>query len=194
MKTSDRGRRLIQEFESCECKAYPDPGSPLGRACAARGVRLRDYERLQGWQALSGAPWTIGWGHTGPEVRPGLVWTQEQADAAFETDLLPRERDVERLVTVPLTQGQFDALVSFVYNAGADIDKDTIAEGLGDSTLLKKLNAGDVAGAAEEFLKWTRSGGKVLGGLVRRRQAERALFLGSSIALDTPDTARSIRG
>lgn len=150
MRTSEKGQALIKSFESCKLKAYPDPKT-------------------------GGAPWTIGWGHTGPEVKPGLVWTQAQADETFIVDLADFERDVESLVKVPLTQGQFDALVSFAYNVGSDIDEDDIAEGLGDSTLLKKLNAGDYAGAADEFPKWRKP--ISLPGILRRRQAERALFL-----------------
>jgi lysozyme len=91
--------------------------------------------------------------------------------------LVPFEQAVNSLVKVKLTQNQFDALISFVYNVGADIDADNIAEGLGDSTLLKKLNAGDYKGAADQFLKWDKANGKVMKGLTIRRQAERALFL-----------------
>jgi lysozyme len=141
-------------FEQCRLNAYPDPGSSDGR------------------------PWTIGWGHTGPEVYRGLVWTQDQADAAFVADLARFERGVMDLVKVPLTQGQFDALVCFAYNVGLDIDADTQAEGLGDSTLLRKVNAGDFAGAAAEFGKWNKNDGQVMRGLTRRRAAERALFDG----------------
>ncbi|MEG5623927.1 lysozyme, partial [Enterobacter hormaechei] len=85
------------------------------------------------------------------------------------TGLVSYESDVSRLVKVGLTQGQFDALVSFTYNLGA--------RSLSTSTLLRKLNAGDYAGAADEFLRWNKAGGKVLNGLTRRREAERALFL-----------------
>ncbi|MBL5898551.1 lysozyme [Lelliottia amnigena] len=152
MKTSDVGQNLIKGFETCELTAYPDPGS-------------------------GNDPWTIGWGHTGPEVKPGLVCTQQQADQAFSADLDVFERDVMQLVKVEINQNQFDALVSFAYNVGPDIDSDDIAEGLGDSTLLKKLNAGDYAGAADEFPKWNKSNGKVMNGLTRRRAAERELFL-----------------
>lgn len=150
MKTGVKGRALIESFESCQLKAYPDPKT-------------------------GGSPWTIGWGHTGPEVVPGLVWTQTQADEALFFDLAGFERDVISLVTVPLTQNQFDALVSFAYNVGSDIDADDIAEGLGDSTLLKKLNTGDYLGAADEFLKWRKP--LNLPGILRRRKAERALFV-----------------
>ena len=74
------------------------------------------------------------------------------------------------------TQGQFDALVSFAYNVGLDIDDDTAAEGLGDSTLLRKHKAGDYAGAKAEFLKWVKNDGVVMKGLTRRRAAEAALY------------------
>lgn len=154
MRTSQHGIAVAHYFESCKLTAYPDPGSK------------------------NGEPWTIGWGHTGPEVKRGLVWTQEQADAAFLVDITRFERDVTQLVKVPLTQGQFDALVLFAYNVGSDIDADTIAEGLGDSTLLRKLNARDYDGAALEFRKWNKNDGKVMRGLTRRRAAEECLFRG----------------
>ena len=149
MKCGQRGRALIQSFEQCRLKAYLDGG----------GV------------------WTIGWGHTGPDVYEGLEITQEQADAWFEDDIGETEQGVERLVLVPVTQNQFDALCSFAYNVGLDIDKDTLAEGLGDSTLLRKLNAGDYAGAHAEFKKWNKDNGKVVRGLTRRRTAEAKLFI-----------------
>jgi lysozyme len=111
-------------------------------------------------------------------VHRGLVWTKEQADAALVADLERFERGVMAMVNVPLTQGQFDALVSFAYNVGLDDDADTFAEGLGDSTLLRKVNAEDFAGAADEFPKWNKNDGKVMLGLKRRRAAEKALFEG----------------
>lgn len=162
MRLSRNGIAVAHYFESCKLTAYPDPGS-------------RD-----------GKPWTIGWGHTGPEVHKGLVWTQEQADAQFLIDVARFERDVASLVKVPLTQGQFDALVLFAYNVGSDIDSDTVAEGLGDSTLLRKLNAGDYEGAALEFRKWNKNDGKVMRGLIRRRAAEECLFrgMGGADAID----------
>lgn len=149
MRTSERGIALIKEFESCRLVGYlPTP---------------QDVP-------------TIGWGHTGPEVYVGKVWTQEQADLALAVDLEEFEGYVNQLVRVPLTQGQFDALVSFCFNVGPDIDADTIAEGLGDSTLLRLVNEGDFQKAAEEFQKWNKQKGKILGGLTRRRHAERKLF------------------
>jgi lysozyme len=118
------------------------------------------------------AVWTIGYGTTrmgGRAVRPGDVVTEAQAMALFQADLTVFERAVDRLVQVPLTSNQFSALVSFVYNVGVGA--------FTNSTLLRVLNARNYAEAAEQFLRWTRGGGRVLPGLVRRRQEERALFL-----------------
>jgi lysozyme len=180
MRISQTGVDLIKHFETCELEAYPDPASPLGRECSKLRLPMRKYRQIPNWQQLRGDPWTIGWGHTGPEVVPGLRWDQHKADRTKESDLLHFERGVLGLIapTVTYTQGEFDALVSFAYNCGLDIDEDTIPEGLGDSTLLKKFNAGDKLGAADEFPKWNKAQGRVLAGLVRRRAAERALFLG----------------
>ncbi|NKF21600.1 lysozyme [Solimonas marina] len=169
---------LIQHFESCELEAYPDPGSPLGRACTARHLPMREYRQVPNWKSLDGAPWTIGRGHTGKEVIPGLTWTQLQADRQFEADLYIYEKGVNSLLKVEVTQAQFDALVSFAYNCGLDIDDDTIAEGLGDSTLLRLVNEGNFAAAAGEFPKWDKSGGRVIHGLLVRRLCEQALFMG----------------
>lgn len=144
MRISSHGIAVAHYFEQCKLTAYPDPGSK------------------------DGTPWTIGWGHTGPEVVKGLVWTQEQADVAFEKDLLRFEARVARLVKAPLTQGQFDALVLFDYNTGS----------LGTSTLLKLLNACDYEGAAGQFKRWNKNDGEVMRGLVRRRAAEECLFRG----------------
>lgn len=94
---------------------------------------------------------------------------QGTADRLLKTGLVSYENDVLKIVKAKLTQGQFDALVSFAYNVGS--------RALSTSTLLKKLNAGDIKGAADEFLRWNKAGGKVMNGLTRRREAERALFL-----------------
>lgn len=114
--------------------------------------------------------WTIGYGTTvypdGRPVRQGDRCTQEQAEHWLAFDLAKFADDVERLVKVPITQTQFDALVSFHYNTGA----------LGKSTLLVRLNELHYDAAAREFLKWTKAKGKVLGGLVKRRAAEMQLF------------------
>lgn len=147
---------------------------------ASRHIRefIQSHEalRLTAYTCPAGI-WTIGWGHTGEDVYAGLTITRETAEALFDADLAVFEAGVTRLVEVPVSQPQFDALVSFAFNCGLDEDADDIAEGLGDSTLLRKLNAGDYDGAALEFPKWRRGGGRVLPGLVRRRAEEQALFL-----------------
>lgn len=154
MYISKQGLDLIKHFEGLRLKAYKCPS----------GV------------------WTIGYGHT-KGVYPGMVITEELAEKFLIDDVWNFEREVESLVHVPVTQGQFDALVSFAYNVGSDIDDDDIAEGLGDSTLLKLLNRGDYIGAANQFPLWVRSRGRVLPGLQKRRKAERALFLGEPYEL-----------
>ena len=117
--------------------------------------------------------WTIGTGTTvypnGVKVKQGETCTPEQAKAYFKHDLAKFEKTVNESVTVPLNQNQFDALVSLTYNIGSGAFK--------NSTLLKLLNKGDFQGAANQFLVWNKAGGKVMKGLVRRREAERALFL-----------------
>jgi Phage-related lysozyme (muraminidase) len=148
MRISNNGIELIKRFEGCRLSAYPDPGT-------------------------GDAPWTIGFGWTQPvdgkPVRPGMTIDQATADRLLKNGLVSYESDVSKLIKVPVTQGQFDALVSFAYNLGA--------RALSTSTLLKKLNADDNKGAADEFLRWNKAGGKVMPGLTRRREAERALFL-----------------
>jgi lysozyme len=121
--------------------------------------------------------WTIGWGHTGPDVRQGMQISIERAQELFELDMEYFEQAVERLVRVPVTDNQFAALVSFAYNVGSDEDIDLTPEGLGDSTLLKLLNQGKYAAAADQFPFWVYGGGRVLPGLERRRKMERELFL-----------------
>ena len=145
---------------------------------SAKGLELiKEHEglRLKAYRCPAGV-WTIGYGHT-KDVKRGMVIGKLHADRFLMEDVAQVERDVNSLVKVPLTQGQFDALVSFAFNLGSDIDRDHIPEGLGDSTLLKKLNAGDYKGAAEEFKKWVYANRRRLSGLVVRRKDERELFL-----------------
>jgi lysozyme len=111
---------------------------------------------------------TIGYGTTGPDVFPGLQITQEQAEAFLRRDLGKFEEAILKAVKVPLNQNQFDALVCFSYNVGSTAFR--------NSTLLKKLNAGHLAEAAQQFLVWNKAGGKIVLGLTRRRQAESKLF------------------
>ncbi len=143
MKTSQRGIDLIKEFEGCKLEAYKDS---------------------------VGIP-TIGVGHTKNVCMEHTI-TMEQADALLRADLADAEKAVNQYVGVPLTQNQFDALVSFTFNLGAGA--------LLGSTLLSLLGKGNYLGAAEQFGRWNRAGGKVLLGLARRRAAERELFLEGS--------------
>jgi lysozyme len=148
MQTSDNGLSLIKKSEGFRGNAYPDP-------------------------ATGAKPYTIGYGTTvypsGMPVKLGDRVTQEQADAYLRNDVRKFESAVSSAVKVKLTQGQFDALVSFTYNVGP--------ANMSSSTLIKKINAGDSAGAADEFLRWNKAAGKVMAGLTTRRAAERALFL-----------------
>lgn len=177
--TSPNGVALIKSFEQCVLTAYPDPGSPLADECTRRGLLLTAYGQVPGWQNMRGTPWTIGWGHTGPDVFPGKAQSQEVADSELAWDIRKlAEEPVNELVTVPVNQNQFDALVSLTFNIGrGDADPETPEVGLEGSTLLKYLNQGKFQLAAAEFLKWNKSGGVIRGGLVRRRKAERDLFL-----------------
>lgn len=115
-----------------------------------------------------GDPWTIGWGSTGEGIRKGLRWTQAQADQALAADVAKFASGVDQLVTSPTKAHQRGALISLSYNIGLGALK--------GSTLLRKHNAGDYAGAAAEFGKWNRAGGKVMAGLTRRRDAERSVY------------------
>jgi lysozyme len=117
--------------------------------------------------------WTIGWGHTGLKHKDGTVHKGRKITEAEATELLRHDLTgfaarVTKLVKVELNDDQFSALVSFDFNTGS----------LHKSTLLKKLNAGDYAGAADEFPRWNKAGGQVLRGLTRRRKSEQNLFLG----------------
>lgn len=143
--TSNAGLNLIKGFEGKRTKAYDD------------GVGV----------------WTIGFGTikypNGVRVKKGDVCTDKQAEEYLRNDLAKFEAAINKLVKVPLTQNQFDALASFTYNLGET--------NLANSTLLKKLNKGDYQGTADQFLLWNKAKGKVLDGLTLRRKAERALFL-----------------
>ena len=147
MKTSDKGVALIKQFEGFRSKPYLCP---------------------------AGVP-TIGYGSTyypdGKKVtlRDNPV-TEADATAMLRSMLVRYENGVDRYVQVPITQGQFDALVSFAYNVGLSALK--------GSTLLRLVNERNFVGAAAQFSRWNKAGGKVLPGLTRRREAERKLFVG----------------
>lgn len=139
MTYSERGLDLTRSFEGCRFRAYRDGG----------GV------------------WTIGYGHT-KGVREGQECDMAQAVAWLRQDVQEAVSAVRDAVNVPLTQVQFDALVDFVFNVGA--------EAFRGSTLLRRLNAGNYAGAADQFERWNKDNGVVVPGLMRRRKAEADLF------------------
>lgn len=116
---------------------------------------------------------TIGWGHTGSDVTPGMKVTQEQAEFLLSRDVAKAERAVKRLITVPITQNQFDALVSFTFNLGGG--------NLQASTLRKVINRGDIHEVPAQFRRWVFAGGKKLRGLQARREEEIALFMKSEV-------------
>jgi lysozyme len=148
MKTSQAGLDFIAEHEGLELTAYPDPGS-------------------------GGEPWTIGVGRA-HGVKQGDTCTKHEALQWLAEDVETAEKAVLRMVDVPLSQNQFDALVSFVFNCGAgNFEK---------STLLKLLNAGDYDGAKGQFPRWNKAAGREMAGLTKRRHAEAALFDGEYLA------------
>lgn len=123
--------------------------------------------------ASGGDPWTIGYGATGAGICQGVEWTQAQADADLSVRMTAIGARIDDLVSVTITDEQKAALCDFAYNLGVGA--------LAGSTLLKLLNAGNAQGAAEQFMRWDIAAGKVMEGLERRRDAERALFtLGES--------------
>ncbi|RIV83198.1 lysozyme [Aurantiacibacter xanthus] len=136
-------------------------------------ARLRPDGMVEAYPdpGTGGDPWTIGWGATGPGIGPGTVWTRAQCDARLEADLARHAGEVaEAIGAAPTSQPQFDALVSFHYNTGA----------IARATLTRLHIAGDHEGAAQEFSRWVHAGGKVMKGLVRRREAEATLYRGES--------------
>lgn len=151
--------------------AAPSGPDPAVRRTSQKGRDLITHfegERLRAYRCPAGV-WTIGIGHTGPDVTPGKTISREESQALLTVDLAKFEAELRKLAPVT-TQGQFDALVSFAFNLG---------EGnLAKSTLLKKHNAGDHGGAAAEFGKWVHADGKRMEGLVRRRAAEARLYQG----------------
>ncbi len=157
-KLSAKGLNFIKSHEERVLKAYKDAGYGWARA-------------------------TIGYGHTSlagpPKVYKGMVITAAEANAILKSDLEVFENIVKKNVKVPLAQGQYDALVSFVFNVGGP--------NFSGSTLLRKLNREDYSGAAMEFPKWRKSNGKVLRGLIKRRAAEQSIFLADYVSEVEPE-------
>ena len=151
---------IIRRFESCSLTSYPDP-------------------------ITRGAPFTCGWGACGPEIGPGVVWTQDREDKRLAGDVAQREVAASNAIMVDVTQGQFDAFVSLLFNVGAGSStRDGIIrlKSGAPSTLLRLLNAGDYAGCADQFMRWISPGSDVVHGLSRRRMTEQAVFNGVSAA------------
>ena len=140
MEISKKGVDLIKKFEGCKLKAYKCPA----------GI------------------WTIGYGHTN-NVRPDDMITFADAEKLLRVDLVIHSNNVKKLVKVPLTQCQFDALVCFEYNVGYNAFK--------NSTLLKLLNQNKYDEASNQFERWVFAGNQKLQGLINRRKAEKELFL-----------------
>ena len=174
MNTGYDGISVMHYFEQCKLLAYPDPGSELFGALKAAGIDPYNVPVVPVRYAnLSGAPWTIGFGDTGPDVVPGLRIVQAEADARFAKRLAQEfEPGVSAAVKVIVTQRQFDALVCLAYNIGVDAFR--------KSTLLSCLNRRQTSTASNQFLVWNKSNGKVMLGLRRRRAAEQAVFDGKS--------------
>jgi lysozyme len=139
---------------------YSEAG--LAKTKEFEGLRLNAYQD-------SGGVWTIGYGHTGKDVKRGMTITQEQADDLLKKDLQWAVDCVNKAVRQTVNQNQFDAMVDFTFNIGCGA--------FGGSTLLRRFNAGDSAGAADEFLRWKFVKGVVIAGLLRRRESDRQLFL-----------------
>lgn len=140
MKLSQYGIDFIKSWEKCRLIAYLD----------------------------SSRVWTIGWGETGPGIKQGTNWTQQQADTSFATRSENLARQVSAYTQVTLSQNQFDALVSLTYNIGIEAYR--------NSTLLRMLNAGNSYGAADQILRWDHANSQVVEGLTKRRFAECTLF------------------
>ncbi len=132
-----------------------------------RILELCEGLRLKAYQCPAGK-WTIGYGHTGPDVLPDSMITEKHAEELLVDDVAEAKDAVNRLVKVRISHNQFSALVCFVYNVGEGNFK--------ASTLLRMLNLGQYKAAADQFMRWTKAGGKELPGLVSRRRAEKALF------------------
>ena len=149
MNISNKGIKLIKEFEGCRLKAYQD------------SVNV----------------WTIGYGHT-EGVHEGMEISQHQADIMLGSDLVKYANYINEYVTVSLNPNQFDALTSWVYNLGPG--------NLKSSTMLKVLNEGNYDDVPFQIKRWNKAGGKVLKGLVRRREAEAELFATGDDWIGTP--------
>ena len=134
---------------------------------AAKIIRDFEGEKLLAYKCPAGI-WTIGFGHTGPDVKPNMRITSSDAVRLLYDDMLEADKAIDELVEVPLSENQRAALLSFIFNVGRNAFR--------GSTMLKLLNRGDYVAASSQFPRWNKAGGVVLPGLVKRRSAERKLF------------------
>ncbi len=140
MSDIDAGIELIKQFEGLKLHAYPDPGT-------------------------GGAPWTIGYGQTGPDIVEGTVWTAERAETELRTKAGLLGFQIERdIPSIPLTDNQLSAMISFAYN-------------LGIGTLMHVIHLEGLKAFPAVMLNYVHAGERIMPGLVLRRQAERNLFL-----------------
>lgn len=166
MKLSKAGADLMHRFEGCRNKPYLCPAHiwtvGFGEVLYQEQIKL-PMVRKEGYTGLIRKEYPL-------KPEDNRVWSQDEIDALFAKSVERFERGVLRLVPgVNGNQGAFDALVSFAFNAGLG--------NLQNSTIRAKANRGDWEGAANAFMAWVKGGGKVLPGLVKRREAEKALFL-----------------
>lgn len=159
MEMSERGRRLLTEWEGVSLLPYQDSG---GKWTIGVGHLLTQRERSSGDILINGE--VVSW-------KQGI--TRDQADALLQNDLKSAEDGVELAVVVPLTENQADALISFTFNVGVSA--------FANSTLCRYVNEEEFGLASHEFAKWCHAGGRVIQGLVNRREHERALFIGELV-------------
>ncbi|MBT4650932.1 lysozyme [Candidatus Woesearchaeota archaeon] len=172
-----RIKSAIKEKEEpkIEKEKEREPGKGSSGVLGIKNISGKGLSHIMKWEGFRSLAyrdvagvWTIGFGHTGPEVKAGMRVSKNEGKRLLAKDIAWAEKAVRNYVKVPLTQGQFDALVSFVYNSGAKAFK--------DSTLLKKLNKGDYNEAYPELRRWIYAGGRKVKGLVNRRKAEIKLW------------------
>lgn len=166
----ETGEQLAQEMGASKPRTISQAGIDLIHSFESCAQLRADgtYQAYPDPGSVNGEPWTIGWGSTGRDIGPTTVWTKQQCDERFARDIERYTADVrEAIGDTPTTQPQFDAMVSFHYNTGA----------IKKATLTKLHNKGDHRGAADQFLRWVFNDGRRMRGLVRRREAERALYL-----------------
>ena len=157
----------------------------FGRYDMTRRINQQSLDKLKQWEGLKLKAYrdvagvlTIGYGSTGTHVKSGMVISEKQAETLLKKDLDRFERAVDESVKVELSDNQFGALVSFAFNVGVSAFK--------NSTLLKKLNAGDYYSVPSELARWNKAGGKVVQGLVNRRAAEAGLWARGAFVSSAP--------